>query len=291
MPPKKEQKSVLRAPNWLRQTFAVFEFVSPHITARLASLLFFTPIRFNAPKQELEFYRNAKTNTIKFKNNKVQIYEWGMADKAILLVHGWAGRATQVAHLASPLMDASYKVYSFDAPAHGNSNGRHTHIIEFADLIFKIKELHPEIETIIGHSMGGAACVYALSQGFKTNKCVTIGSPASILWILKSFCEQINVSPKVEKLMKDNLEAKFNRKFEKFSMRTLVKEINTEGLVIHCEDDLDAPVENAHIIHQNWKNSKLVLTKNLGHRRILKNKEVSQTIIEFLNQGYAKSTK
>jgi len=278
----KEQQPALRAPNWLRQTFAVFEFLSPSLTARLTSLLFLTPIRFKAPKKELELSRLAKTKTIKFKNNKVQVYEWGTADKAILLVHGWAGRATQVAHLAAPLMDAGYKVYSFDAPAHGNSNGRHTHVMEFSDLIFRIKELHPEIESIIGHSMGGAACVYALTKGFSTKKCIIIGSPSSTKWILKAYCETINVSSTVEKLMRTRIEAKFQKQFDDLSISNMVKTINTDGLILHCKDDIDAPVESAHQIHEHWKNSKLVLTKNLGHRRILKNKEVSQTIIDFL---------
>tara|TARA_B110000438_G_scaffold296592_1_gene341526 strand:+ start:53 stop:907 length:855 start_codon:yes stop_codon:yes gene_type:complete len=282
MPNKKEQKPALRAPNWMRLTFAVFEFLSPSLTARLASLLFFTPIRFKAPKQELEFSRLAKTKTIKFKNNRVQVYEWGTADKAILLLHGWAGRATQVAHLVEPLMEAGYKVYSFDAPAHGNSNGRHTHVMEFSDLIFRIKELHPEIESIIGHSMGGAACVYAITKGFVTEKCVIIGSPSSTKWILKSFCETINVSSRIEKLMRDRLVAKFQKQFDDLSISNLVKTIDTDSLILHCEDDVDAPVESAHQIHEHWKNSKLVLTKKLGHRRILKNKDVSQTIIDFL---------
>jgi len=282
MPHKKEQKPALRAPNWMRQTFAVFEFLSPYLTARLASVLFFTPIRFKAPKRELEFSRNAKTKTIKFKNNKVQVYEWGKAKKAILLVHGWAGRATQVAHLATPLMESGYKVYSFDAPAHGNSNGRHTHVMEFSDLIFRIKELHPEIESIIGHSMGGAACVYAITKGFVTEKCVIIGAPSSTKWILKAFCETMNVSSKVGDLIKDRLEAKFQKQFDDLSISNMVKSIDTDGLIIHCEDDVDAPVESAHQIHENWKNSKLVLTNKLGHRRILKNKDVSQTIIDFL---------
>ena len=154
--------------------------------------------------------------------------------------------------------------------------------MEFSDLIFRIKELHPEIESIIGHSMGGAACVYAITKGFVTKKCITIGSPSSTKLILKSFCETLNVNSKVEKLMRDLLEAKFKKQFEDLSISNMVKSINTDGLILHCEEDVDAPVESAHEIHKNWKNSKLVITKKLGHRRILKNKEVSQTIIDFL---------
>ena len=282
MTTNKEQKPALRAPKWLRVSFSILESISPILTYRIASFLFFTPIRFKAPKLELEYLSAAKTLTIPYKNNKIQIYEWGKSNKAVLLIHGWAGRATQVAHLAKPLIKAGYKVYSFDAPAHGNSNGRHTHFLEFSEIILELKKRFPEIESIIGHSMGGSACVHAITQGFKPKKCITISAPASVDWVLKSYCEQINVSDKVIKNIKAHLENKFAQQFEDLSLRTMVKEINTPGLIIHCQDDVDTPAESAKQIHANWKKSTLVLTKNLGHRRILKNKEVAQSIIDFL---------
>ena len=278
----KKQQPALRAPKWLRTSFAVLEKISPFITSRLATFMFFTPIRFKAPLQELGYLNTAITKTISYKNNKVKVYEWGESTKAVLLVHGWAGRATQVAHLVEPLIAAGYKVYSFDAPGHGNSNGRHTHFLEFSEIIIELNKQFSDIEAIIGHSMGGSACIHAITQGFIPKKCITIGSPSNIDWVLKSYCEQINVSDKIVKLIKDHLERKFVQQFEDLSLSTMVKNINTPGLILHCEDDVDAPVKSAYEIHKNWKNSTLVLCQNLGHRRILKNKDVAQTIIDFL---------
>lgn len=278
----KEQKPVLTAPKWLRKSFAILERFSPFVTSRIATFLFFTPIRFKAPVQEQKHLNAATTKTISYKNNKVKVYEWGESTRAVLLVHGWAGRATQVAHLVAPLMAAGYKVYSFDAPAHGNSNGRHTHFLEFSEIILVLNKQFPDIESIIGHSMGGSACIHAITQGFNPKKCIIIGSPSNIDGVLKSYCEQINVSHNIVKIIKVHLEKKFSQKFEDLSLSTMVKNITTYGLILHCEDDKDAPVESAYEIHKNWNNSTLVLTQNLGHRRILKNKEVAQTIIDFL---------
>ncbi len=278
----KGQKAALTAPKWLRLSFAIMERIAPALTARIAAFLFFTPIRFKAPIQEQKYFGEARTKTISYKNNKVKVYEWGNAKKAILLVHGWAGRATQVAHLVKPLINAGYKVYSFDAPGHGHSNGRHTHFLEFSEIIIALNKQFSDIESIVGHSMGGSACVHAITQGFNPKKCITIGSPASVDWVLNSYCKQINLSSKIAERIKNRLENKFAQKFEDLSLRTMVKTINTPGLVIHCEDDIDAPVDCAYQIHENWKNSKLLCTQNLGHRRILKNREVAQTIIDFL---------
>lgn len=279
---KTNQKPALTAPIWIRKGFYVLEFISPYLASKLANFLFFTPIRFKTPKLEQAYLKSAKITSLTYKQNKVKVYEWGSGSKGVLLVHGWSGRATQVAHLAAALLKAGFKVYSFDAPAHGNSNGRHSHFLEFSDLIRTLNDRYPDIESIVGHSMGGSACIHAIAQGLKPKKCVSIASPSNIDWVLNSFCTQINVSTKVEKLIKNQVETKFKAKFEDFSVRTLVKKLDTPGLIIHCENDKDTPVEHAQEIHQNWKNSTLVRTKKLGHRRILKNKNIAQTIIDFL---------
>ena len=86
----------------------------------------------------------------------------------------------------------------------------------------------------------------------------------------------------MENLIKNHLEYKFQKQFDDISIDSMVRKINTKGMIIHCENEIDAPVEHAKYIHKNWKNSTLLLTQNLGHRKILKNKDVSQSIIDFL---------
>ena len=83
---KKELNPAITAPNWLRKLFAFLEFISPILTSRIATLFFFTPIRFNTPKLEFEISNNSLSKTIKFKNNKIKIYEWGKSKNAVLLV-------------------------------------------------------------------------------------------------------------------------------------------------------------------------------------------------------------
>lgn len=279
-----DQKPVLQAPKWLRTCFSIMEKISPFLSSRIATRLFFTPIKFKTPDNELAIYNAAKKSIFNFKKYNIQMYEWGSSKNAVLLVHGWSSRGTQIAHLAKPLIENGYKVYSFDAPAHGKSNGKKTNIIEISELILKLEKKYVTINALIGHSIGGTACIYALSQGSEIKKCVTISSPASSIDILASYCKQINVGFKVQKLMKNYIEKKlFKIKFDDLNALSLTQQIVSEGLVIHCNNDVDTSVNNAHSIHKNWKKSKLVLTNKLGHRKILRNKTVSKTIVEFLN--------
>ena len=59
-------------------------------------------------------------------------------------------------------------------------------------------------------------------------------------------------------------------------------EENTRYLIIHCEDDKEAIKEISINLHGELKNSILHLTEGLGHRRILRDEDVAEKIIEFL---------
>jgi pimeloyl-ACP methyl ester carboxylesterase len=54
-------------------------------------------------------------------------------------------------------------------------------------------------------------------------------------------------------------------------------------LVIHDKNDTEVPVKCAINIHKHLKNSELLLTQNLGHRKILGDKKVIEKIIHFIN--------
>ena len=53
-------------------------------------------------------------------------------------------------------------------------------------------------------------------------------------------------------------------------------------LVVHDENDYEVPVKAGINIHQYVKNGELMITKGLGHRKILGDANVIYKIIEFI---------
>jgi len=53
-------------------------------------------------------------------------------------------------------------------------------------------------------------------------------------------------------------------------------------LVIHDENDDEVPVTASKNIYSNLKNGELLITNNLGHRKILGNPEVIDKTINFI---------
>ena len=74
-----------------------------------------------------------------------------------------------------------------------------------------------------------------------------------------------------------------------FSAHKAAKDITIPVLVIHDENDTEVPVKCAIHIHKHLMNSELLLTQNLGHRKILGDKKVIEKINTVVgkNDDYA----
>ena len=53
-------------------------------------------------------------------------------------------------------------------------------------------------------------------------------------------------------------------------------------LILHDEEDRDVPVEAARLLAKKWTGAKLVCTRGLGHRRILRDAKCVQLAAEFI---------
>jgi alpha-beta hydrolase superfamily lysophospholipase len=83
-------------------------------------------------KRNMECEQQATLEEIVANGLKIQTYRWGDSTKPyVLMMHGWAGRATQFRKFIPELVAAGYQVVGFDGPAHGKSSGKRTTILEF----------------------------------------------------------------------------------------------------------------------------------------------------------------
>src|SRR5690606_29025694 len=98
---------------------------------------------------------------------------------------------------------------------------------------------------------------------------VIIGTANSVTNITKEFAQNMHLGQEVAKRMKSYFDNKFGEDMDKLSGAFSAQEVNIPTLVVHDEDDVDVDVSSAHEIKNNLKNGELVITKGLGHRKIL----------------------
>lgn len=265
--------------------FAKFlDFFSSNLAEKFARKLFITPIKHKIPKREFHMEeKSVQTNLfIPAINKKIVVYSYGNSNKKILLVHGWSGRGTQLVKIADAFLENGYSTISFDAPAHGKSGTKTTLMLEFIESVLEIEKFYGPFEFAVGHSLGGMSILNAIKQGLQVKKAVVIGSGNSVINIVNTFVEKIGLPNKVALIMKNNFEKKYHFEMESFSAYEAAKEVHIPVLVIHDNDDEDIPVSEAYHLAENLTDKEILITNNLGHRKILGDVTVLHKIVEFL---------
>lgn len=266
-------------------TAQFLEFISTHLAVKFAKKLFTSPIKHKIPKREFEMDKNAKQKLVFIPaiKKEIMVYEYGNSDKKVILVHGWSGRGTQLVKIADKLLELGFSTISFDAPAHGKSPGKTTLMTEFIESILELEKQFGKFEYIIGHSLGGMSTLNAIKNGLKVKKAVIVGSGDSVNDILFDFVNRLKLKSKIAVKMRESFENEYQMNMESFSAYVAAKNVNIPVLVIHDKQDEDVPYTASENIHKHLENSKLLLTENLGHRKILGDKEVINQIAQFIN--------
>ena len=121
----------------------------------------------------------------------------------------------------------------------------------------------------------------AVKKGLLVKKVALIGSGNSVINIVNTFIEKIGLPNKVAVLMKNNFEKKYHLEMESFSAYIAAREVKIPVLVIHDIDDEDIPVSESYHLAENLYNKEILITNNLGHRKILGDSKVIEKIVEF----------
>lgn len=283
---KKKNKKLdpLPIPKFIIKTGQFLNLFSTKAVVLYAAKLFTTPIKHRIPKRELEMDTNSTQQLIPVPsiNKSIMVYQYGKSDKKVLLVHGWSGRGTQLFKIADALLKEGYATVSFDAPAHGKSPGNSSIMLEFIASIFELEKQYGPFEVAIGHSLGGMAVLNAAKSGFKTDKIIVIGSGDIVHDIIDDFIKKLQLKPVISLKLRAHFENKYNEAMDNYSAFKAAEAIEKPILVVHDENDYEVPVKAGINIHQHVKNGELMITKGLGHRKILGDANVIHKIIEFI---------
>ena len=280
------KKKTFEIPPHIIRTGKILQFFSTALATNFALKIFRTPPRFKIPEREDMMRESAKKEiiTIPEINKEIMVYEYGYSKQKVLLVHGWAGRGTQLYDIADNLLENRMMVISFDAPAHGLSKGDTTNLHEYVAAINYVNEIYGPFEAAIGHSFGGVTLLASQSKKPFVKKLVIIGIECSISNAIDNFVKKLKLKSKVAVSIKKHLTAVFKMDIDSVSPCETSKNTMIPTLVIHDTQDEDIDVSNAYKIRQNLVNGEIIVTNGLGHRRILRNKNIIHRIIDFIKE-------
>ncbi len=245
---------------------------------------FLTPPRKYPSAKEQKLIEKAEIFSIPSKISNLTAYAWGEG-ATVLIVHGWGGRGTQFGSFVKPLVDAGYRVLAFDAPAHGKTPGKQTNGFEFAEAIATVAAKESPIDTIIAHSLGATSTALALSKEVFARKVVCL---ASLCWLSRSierFSQLLRLSPETKAELYKLTENKFGKDvWDLVSVDKRVANLSIPALLFHDRDDRDCSLNESEAITQAWRDSQLIVTEGLGHNRILRDEQVIQQTVNFIQE-------
>jgi pimeloyl-ACP methyl ester carboxylesterase len=210
---------------------------------------------------------------------------WGDASRPlVLLMHGWGGHRAQLTPFVEPLLEAGFRAAAFDSPAHGDVPGTQTSGYQMAECLLAVVAKVGEPTAVLAHSLGTLAVTVALQEGLSPQKIVFFGPMRRLTDTVEPFLQMNELSPETGEAMMAETEARWGGSdvWTRTALDQVLPTFDIPALIIHDRNDEVTPYISGAAVARAWKSAKLVTTRGLGHRGVLKDPEVIRTVGEFL---------
>ncbi len=212
---------------------------------------------------------------------KLAAWSWGDGPP-VLLLHGWESHAGHMTSFVPPLLQAGFRVYALDAPAHGQSEGVATDAVDFGRAVLSAVESLGMPSAIIGHSVGSAAALYAFCHGVTVHASVHLAGPSSMERVLRRGCVAAGLDAAATQRVLDKMADQIGEPLAVMDLEQLQPGLRHRALILHDADDLEIPFTESVALSQAWQGSTLEAVTHLGHRRILRAPFVVERSVAFL---------
>ena len=245
----------------------------------------FTPKSFNLKYEEVDF----KTS------DGLKLKGWfipsNISDDTIIVMHGYPTNKADVLPFSMFLLK-KFNVFLFDFRSFGESEGSYTTagFKEVNDLDAAVKYLmdRKDVKNIgaLGFSLGGAVAIMNDNNNIKA---VVTDSTYSNLNNMIEIMYKNFYFLKYPFVQLTRIYSKifFNVDLKEVSPENSIKNIDKPILIIHGEKDSQIPVNEANILHNANKDTKLWIVENADHGATYANnkEEYEKRVLEFFEKN------
>ncbi|CAL9629003.1 hypothetical protein SUDANB176_06032 [Streptomyces sp. enrichment culture] len=268
---------------------------APGLAGRAAFALFRRPVRRGEVlPRERAVHERAATEELTVAGKRVRVYRWGDGARPVLMLHGWQSRASRYAGFVPRLEALGLTALSFDAPGHGASGGRSTTILEYREITRSLQEGYGAFHTVIAHSLGATSAFLSLRGGVRAGRLVTVSAVKDFGHFPDEFARILGLGPGLHRDLRDRVEhrlfAQVDAPWRLFDATHRPEEIAVPMRIIHDADDDMVPVAQAHALKAAYgEQADLVVTRGLGHRKVLGEAAVIDSAMDFIGSEVADS--
>ena len=283
--PRPRRRPVSLALRAARAGFRAIGPFAPALASTYAERLFLTARRHPRPAWEAHALAGAERFAIPHDGQALPAWRWGSGANTVLLVHGWEGRGSQLAAFVEPLVARGFSVVTFDVPGHGDAPSGRSSVVDHARAVASAGAYLGRLHAIVGHSVGGAAALFATRLGLRVDRLALVAPPVSPRRFAAGFGKLLGLDAGVQRGLERRLERRYGVRMEDLDVRADAAEFDGPVLVVHDKGDRVVPIDDGEIIAEAAGGGRLLATHGLGHQRVLRAPEVLAAVVPFVAGG------
>jgi pimeloyl-ACP methyl ester carboxylesterase len=242
----------------------------PEVAGARAFLRFCTPKLSDCRSEDHErlvararfHLRSARSQRLTTSVGELQTYVFEPKQRSTasaLLVHGWTGEAAFMCAFADFFCRRGIRCALLDLPAHGQSPGHQTNLMDCAQAVHEVAHTLGPIRFAIGHSIGGLAVLVA-GEGRRP-----LPHPIPFeAYVLVAVPDRFALGA-----FERRLERLARRKIADFTGSNFLAAIDRPSLLLHARDDQEVPFADAERMAAAVPSAQVHAFDGLGHRAIL----------------------
>jgi pimeloyl-ACP methyl ester carboxylesterase len=266
----------------------LFRFIISALPSQLAARFALFIARFPAIKPKLKERDRAalaSATGFTFSEGSRVAYSWG-SGPIIILIHGWEGRASQLAPIAQALAKKGFCAIAYDGKAHGKSTGKSTTFLGIQQDIQAItKHLNQPIHAYVAHSAGGLSLMAArIKHNVTAKHFITLAAPRAPYPFINTLKRELGIGNKTKQHCQNQVAKQFDLSWDAL-MDGFAFEGSEQGKLLAIFDEQDELVDpaDADVVIKRWPNAQTYTTQDLGHIKVLWDKQVIDRIVSFVS--------
>ncbi len=274
---------------YLRTKFKTLSKLAPATAGRMAFDLFCTPYPKYKKRKAPAIFNHAQASKVQLKDQTtIHGFEWIPTQpngQTVLIAHGYASFAYKFEHYIGPLLKMGYRVLAYDAPGHGQSQGKHINVVVYQEAIQQIMQQAGPVDHFIGHSLGALTLAMIAEEIDQPShrKFVLIAPATKTTTTFANFFTMMHFNQVTRNAFMDEVTSRTHHTIEHFAADRALANYTGPLLWVHDENDLVCPYLDLTDFQKNAPlNIEFLITNGLGHNKVYKTAEVMDQIMAFL---------
>ena len=223
---------------------------------------------------------------IKTRDGDVQAYQIGKGP-TVAFVHGWGGAAQQFFPLMRGLAQCGFSALAFDQLGHGLSDKKPATLqqsIATTNHVFNsIQNSADGLCAVVGHSTGCITIANARSNLVKDRPLFLISPIFNYkLYFLKKLVK-LKMPADIVKQYANQFGKTYRSEYQKLELAKNLARYGDFTVIAHDESDAESAISDSERFCSKYPLTKLLITKNADHVRIINSETVWQELKSHLN--------